>query len=210
MYESFFGSAHLSAMPKTLPVLFIDEALLPESRQFSSSVKGWRLKTVDRKLPRTLTGLEHRHHGGGTSFSNTRGALHRTMSAAARLGIKWTYVEEDAQVPEPLKALPPIEPSETEKLSVPDELPKVNRSRKKHATMPARVGPKEELTSARMEEIGKAARGRLLSDALPDVAKTSVANPPLTAAGEPDVPVVIRKKKKVVTMPELRPSPPTL
>jgi hypothetical protein len=26
----------LSAMPKTIPVLFIDEALLPESRQFSS------------------------------------------------------------------------------------------------------------------------------------------------------------------------------
>lgn len=127
------------------------------------------------------------------------------MSAAARLGIKWTYVEEDAQapVPEPLKALP-APSSETE------ELPKVNRSRKKHATMPARVGSREELTSARMEEIGKAARGRLLSDALPDVAKTSVANPPLTAAGEPDVPVVIRKKKKVVTMPELRPSPPTL
>eukprot|EP00434_Breviolum_minutum_P045400 symbB.v1.2.040692.t1/scaffold7445.1/size11222/2 len=198
-------------MPKTLPVVFIDEALLPESRQFSSSVKGWQLKAVDRRLART-PGLEHRT-GSDTCFKNTRGALHRTMSAAARLGLKWTFVEEDGSAPEPLKALPPIEPEKQEKLSVPEETetPKVTRSRKKHATMPARLGPIEEMTSARMEDIREAARGRLPSEpALPDISKTAAKPAPLTAAGEPDVPVVIRKKKKVVTMPELRKSPPTL
>eukprot|EP00438_Fugacium_kawagutii_P001894 Skav201626 [mRNA] locus=scaffold3582:42943:45757:+ [translate_table: standard] len=44
------------------------------------------------------------------------------MSAAARLGMKWTYVDPDAEAPELLKALPPIEPS----LVAEKELPKVH------------------------------------------------------------------------------------
>ncbi|CAK9059171.1 unnamed protein product [Durusdinium trenchii] len=196
-------------MPKVNPIVFIDEALLPESRDHTSHVKAWPLKAVDRKLPRTPSGALDR--GKEACFIHTRGALHRTMSAAARLGQRFTYVEEKAEMPEPFRALPPIPPlepagaAESEGVSPDDEgecLVKVQRRKKKHVTMPARLGPMEEMSSARMEDIGKAARGRLPSEPLlPDIGPS---RPLLTLAGEPDLPVIMRRKKKVATMPELR------
>ncbi|CAJ1344366.1 unnamed protein product [Effrenium voratum] len=234
-------------MPRS-PVVFIDEALLPAARHTTSSVKPWRLKAVDAKVPKMSEA-----QGQRAFFTSTRGSMARTFTVASQLGVKWTYL--DASQPEcdhvcttrncwchgvikdaylqdtdPQPALPAIEPAalcdqsadadtaddptpeaaeaeaEVEELQeLP--LPKANRRKKKIATMPARVGPKEEMASARLEGIGQIARGRVMSEArLPklQVPEPLQSGSVLTAAGVPDLPVVMRKKKKIVSMPELR------
>ena len=72
------------------PVSAIPEGLFTGARQCCST---WKAPYIPENSMRIV------------HSKNLTPAWVRTMSAAARLGIKWTYVEEDAQAPVPEPSL---------------------------------------------------------------------------------------------------------
>lgn len=194
------------------PLVYIDEALLPGSRQTASSVKAWQLKGVDLKC-QTISGA----HLQGAYFTPSRGSRLRTVEAVKRQGLEWTFAQSLPQLPAPpTETADDIACAEEEEGEEPqvdrlqEVLPKVHRRRdRKLATLPARLGPKEELSSARSSDgKGKERATETLAELRESVLKLPLPRPiTLNAAGEPDLPVVMRKKKKTATMPDVKVPP---
>eukprot|EP00439_Symbiodinium_sp_Y106_P082831 s632_g22.t1 len=219
IYKNLILSAAGVAIEMPNPLVYIDEALLPGSRQTASSVKAWQLKGVDLKC-QTISG----DHLQGAYFTPSRGSRLRTVAAVKRQGLEWTFAQSLPQLPAPptgtVDALQDITPgaegAEEEEGEEPqvdqleEVLPKVHRRRdRKLATMPARMGPKEELSSARLSDgKGKDRATETLAELRESVLKLPLPRPiTVNAAGEPDLPVVMRKKKKTATMPDVKVPP---
>ncbi|CAE7794501.1 unnamed protein product [Symbiodinium sp. CCMP2456] len=212
IYKHLILSAAGVAIEMPNPLVYIDEALLPGSRQTASSVKAWQLKGVDLKC-QTISGA----HLQGAYFTASRGSRLRTVAAVKRQGLEWTFAQSLPQL-----LAPPTETADDPQGAEEEEgeepqvdrlqsvLPKVHRRRdRKLATMPARLGPKDELSSARFSDgEGKEKATETLAELRESVLKLPLPRPiTLNALGEPDLPVVMRKKKKTATMPDVKVPP---